>query len=495
MKKFKSTWLVAVLALGLGLYIYFIEIKKADKDAEEKTAAEKVLQFAPENVKSIELKSSKGTFTLERDASNHWALTSPVKDAGDDTSINNMLKSLGDEKFDDTLDATDLKPYGLDASPLYIVLKLKDGSTKKLLVGGDAAIPQKIYVQREGEKKVLFAGSAIKNDIDHDLKDLRDKRIFRKGRAEINRIEIKNKNGQLELTQKDHKWYIGHTFANSDVADPDTVNALLGSIESMRATDFPSEKGDQPQERKKYELNTPVTELKLFDDKDKELANVVFGPKKDNNIYISVDGGPTIYQSYMGIADAYNKTADDFKNKKTAFEFDKSSVAEVVMKSSLTSLDLVKTNGKWALAKPDPDYSVSQMEVENLVSKIAAFRVAEFPAEAPADIDDPRGSVTLKDSKGKEIFSMKWGEKTKSAKSYLVKTSKSDGVVGIATVSIDSMPGQTLVEKVEKKESKPDTKTDSKSETKTDLKTDSKSPSSDFKLPTLGQPSTEKTNK
>jgi len=450
--KFKGTWFLALLAVALGLYVYLIEIKKAAKDEEKKNAEEKILDFDSSKVKSLNFKNSKGEFTVEKDGTD-WKLVKPLTDKADQSVINNILTALGSEKFDEAIDAqtdADLKNFGLDNPVESLTITNQDGTIKKLSIGQDAAIPGKVYLQRGDEKKALYANSGIKIQLDKTIKDLRDKDVFRKNKDDITRFELKvnskDAHGQVALSKKDGKWFLD---SKGEEADGEVTETFLKTLTSLNATDFPSENASDKAEKKKYDLSAPEIEVTLYGKDNVILDHMMIGSKNDkNNVFVTVEGVPTIYQLFASSTESLLKKPEDFRNKKLPLEFKKEDVADINIKTSASEAHLVKKASSWELFLPDEAKVVSQIQVTNFLDRLSDLKVADYvDKEKPVGLNPPLGHIVLKNSKDEVIFDFSWGDRAKVQRNDYAKSSKYKGLFTVDGSAIAGIPIQTLVER------------------------------------------------
>jgi hypothetical protein len=454
--KFKSTWVLLLSAIAFGAYIYFVEIKKAAKDEDAKSQSEKIFTIEADKSQAIEFKNANGTIALEKDALNHWQIKSPVQAAADDQVVTSLLAALGSEKFDQVIDdaSIDLKIYGLDNPKDTLTLTSATGVKISVKVGIDAALPGKIYLQRNSDLKILFASSSIKFQVEKSVKDLRDKRIIKSDKNQVENLEISyhlsGNNSHLKLIKKGGDWLLVKPI--SEKADQDTVLAFINSLDTMRAADFVSENSSDPSELKKFQLNAPAIEVTTSDKDGKPLEKLAFSGKSKigNNVYITSVNSKSIYQFAASMLDSFIKPTDAFRDKKAPFEFKKDDVTEVLLKTSLVDFDLLKKNGSWELAKPETGKEVSQIQMTNFLEKVASIKINEFLdgelAKGLVGKGGPKGNIILKNAKGDLVKSFAWGEKTKSGKSYFLKVSGLNKIFAVDAPTIDSLPGQTLVE-------------------------------------------------
>ena len=229
--KFKGTWVLAGMAVAFGAYLYFGEYKKAIKEDADKEASEKVLNILPADVRKLEIKNEAGDFIMTSPDGKKWKLESPLQDNADESMISGILGALTSSRFEETIEGQDLKNFGLDKPKSTVTLTSQGGAVKKVNVGSDAPIAGKLYLQRDGENKVLFADTGFKTQLNRSLKDLRDKKIFRKFKGDIEAINVKydtkDSHGVLDLLKKDGNWILPKE--KDQKADQDIANEFLNS--------------------------------------------------------------------------------------------------------------------------------------------------------------------------------------------------------------------------------------------------------------------------
>src|SRR5207253_2831099 len=89
--------------------------------------------------------------------------------------------------------ASDLTQYGLNAPSLEVAVTLKDGKSKKLLIGDDTPTGSGAYVMLAGEPRVFTIASYTKTGFDKTEKDLRDKRLLTFDQDKLTRVELASK--------------------------------------------------------------------------------------------------------------------------------------------------------------------------------------------------------------------------------------------------------------------------------------------------------------
>lgn len=435
--KFKTTYLLAGIAILFGVYLYFFEIRNVELESKLKEQSEKILIFEPEKVKKLTLYNSFGTFVLEKDSKNEWQMISPIKDAGDSATIQSILTTLSNEKYEQIVSEApapeDLKSYGLEKPKLKADITFNSGETKTILVGSDAAIAGKLYLQKEGDKKILFAGQSLKYQIEKNPRELRDKKIIKKPREQLSSVVIKTPRSIVEILQKDKKWYIEKPFKG--LADPEVILSFFNSLESLRATDFTSEKSFS---------GTPVVQIEFYDKPGHLYESLSLSPQKENSSYVKLKSSKNIFQVFTNSTQALVKNADDFRDRKSAFEFSRPAVEKISVKTELAKYEFTRRENGWDLTPEDPKKQANQSQVVTLLNKLMEMKTSEFVTNK--SIGKSKGQIIFKTAKDEVLLDLQWGDPSPSGKSILVKTQKTEKPVGVDSALISALPSQTLVE-------------------------------------------------
>ncbi|MDZ4676081.1 MAG: DUF4340 domain-containing protein [Oligoflexia bacterium] len=455
-KGFHGTVWLLVLTLAFGAYIFFIEIKKSEKDAKVKEEQEKLFSHTADTTTTIEIKNKLGSLKLEKDAKGIWQLTLPVKDLADEQVITTFLSSVSPEKFETVVseNQAEFNTFGITPDSNFIALTDKTGKRRQINVGTEAPISGKQYVKPEDENKVLLSNANLKFQSEKTVKEVRDKKIFRGNRSDVAQIVLTfSGKEKYEFIKDKDLWAVNITGKN-EKADQDMVLKLLDSIEGLKAQEIIADSSDQ-NEYTKYNLKSGAFIEFLFNDKEGKLIEHIYIGKKDN-MYARSDSRPVIYSVIPAsvdpllFKDPLLMRSLVFKDKIAPFEFKKEDVAEIVLKTSLAVIHLLKKGSNWEQAKPDDKFVVNQTQVTNFIDKVSQFKIGEFlNKEKPKGLTPPKGTITFKDSKGQIVLNVNWGELAKSQKTYFTKTSKSEELFGIDNSVIDTLPAQTLVESKE----------------------------------------------
>ncbi len=146
MKLPRTTLILVLLALGLGSFVYFYEIKGATQREEIKEQNQKIFSFVEDDVQALTVKTKKLTVNLERSnqSSNpKWLIKSPISEPANDAIVSYLMDLLvkGKGEANDgklrtlTTPANQLGQYGLDAPQATIDITLKNQQKHQLILG------------------------------------------------------------------------------------------------------------------------------------------------------------------------------------------------------------------------------------------------------------------------------------------------------------------------------------------------------------------------
>ncbi len=248
---------IALVVLGgLGVGVYF----QAKKDAKLGTEAGKPdlpALVATDDVDKIDITNgSKGEVVIEK-RGDKWEITKPLEVIANQQNVKSLLDNLKELKISDkavtNADQETIKSYDLGADKGVHVVTFK-GKDKKLdaTFGKSGGLGDSVMIP--GKPDIYLAKGYSGFMYTRELKDWRDREIFKFDDANAISLEIENKNGKFSFTKGDDKW--AGTFKGAAIPhfDPQKVKTALGAFKNLTAEDFgdgktPAETGlDAPEE-------------------------------------------------------------------------------------------------------------------------------------------------------------------------------------------------------------------------------------------------------
>ncbi|HVM96072.1 MAG TPA: DUF4340 domain-containing protein, partial [Candidatus Acidoferrales bacterium] len=288
--RLRTNLILLVVLLGLGGYMYWVELPKEKEEAQKKT----LFQFKPADVTEVNLVYADHEIDLKRQGDD-WHMTKPLDVAADKVSVDNLVNAISEcEVKKELTDAsTDLATYGLDKPFATVTVKLKDKQLPAVAVGKNTPVGFATYIQRADDKKILLAASSFRSGMDKQAKDLRDKSILNFADNDVQKFSLHGESKSIDLAKKGDAWSVEQPGPYP--ADSATVHAFLSSLRSMRAVDFPN---DNPNDLSNYGLKTPRLTIDLAVGKDNAAMKVMVGgenPEKKSEIYVQTSSSPTVY--------------------------------------------------------------------------------------------------------------------------------------------------------------------------------------------------------
>ncbi len=182
MKLPRTTLILILLALGLGGFVYFYEIRGATVREETKEQKQKIFSFAEDDVQSLTVKTKKLTLNLERspESSNpKWLIKSPISGPANDAIVSYLMDLLVKGNSDRTLStpAKELGEFALDQPQATINITLKNRQSHQLILGKSNFNGSLLYAQADpatkpdGNINVLLVSTDFANAVNRELSE------------------------------------------------------------------------------------------------------------------------------------------------------------------------------------------------------------------------------------------------------------------------------------------------------------------------------------
>ncbi len=182
MKLPRTTLILILLALGLGGFVYFYEIRGATVREEIKEQKQKIFSFAEDDVQALTVKTNKLTLNLERnpESSNpKWLIKSPISGPANDAIVSYLMDLLVKGNSDRTLStpAKQLGEFALDPPQATINITLKNRQNHQLILGKSNFNGRFLYAQADSATKpdgninVLLVSTDFANAVNRELSE------------------------------------------------------------------------------------------------------------------------------------------------------------------------------------------------------------------------------------------------------------------------------------------------------------------------------------
>jgi len=184
-----STWILLVLALGLGGAVYYLERRDTSTPGESATARP-VFTFKEDQVQDLTVKTQQQTLrfvraktgpTERQKAASTWWLQSPVSAPANDASVAYLLNLLATAKSDRALTppASQRQEFGLDQPQATVTVRLNNQQTHQLVLGKPDFSYSTLYAQADPpsqtseELEVLLVPTAFEDAVKRPLTEWR----------------------------------------------------------------------------------------------------------------------------------------------------------------------------------------------------------------------------------------------------------------------------------------------------------------------------------
>ncbi len=411
----RKALIMVVVLLALGAYVYFVEFAQEQEEAEKK----KLLAFDREAVTEVALTYPDRAVHLKKEADGKWRITQPIEVEADNPAVESLVTAIADAEIKRTLEETpqDLSVYGLNAPVVKLQVTLKDGKTLPLVsIGKDTPVGFSVYVQREGDPKILLAPQTFRIGMQKEVKDLRDRTVVAFADDEVKKVEIHGPDKDIVLSKADTGWTMEKPL--SVKADDTEVRTFLSSLRAMRAQDFLEQPSPDLTE---LGLAPPQLSVSLVIGTDKAQKTVLIGGEKTDDQggkqrYIKRGEKDTLFLVGDGSLRDLEKTANDFRDKTVArFAQDQAAKIEVKRQDGDGFTLTRGADKQWSIDKT-LNGTLKHVALDQFVTDIDELRGFEIAADDPSDLNayglqEPLVTIAVYDDQGTKLAVFLAGQK------------------------------------------------------------------------------------
>lgn len=300
----RNTIIVLVIALALGAYVYFYEMKHGKARDEEETS-KPAFTFKSEDVASLNVTSNHQTVALETNGKD-WTITQPIKTEADQSSVESLLSSVTGATIERSLVMTPglQNGSGLAQPSVVVEVKLKNGSQHKITLGRKDPTDASVYAQIDQNPNVLLLPASLLDSTNKKLNDLRVKEMVKLLPGDVKSFTIKNQNLTFAAERNnDNKWLVKEPASKKD-QEADTSKPF--SLLSTQATEVI----DNPDEKTKALLAKPEITAS-FTDKDSKTIKLAISAADGDNVFVQVEGRPEAFKANKSLLESLNFKISD----------------------------------------------------------------------------------------------------------------------------------------------------------------------------------------
>ncbi len=433
MNRGRSTLLLLLVALGLGAYIYFVEMKRGPSD----TAAPADRVFAELDagaISELTLRAANGDeTTVQRDGAG-WRMTAPVATKADATEVSGVTSNLASLDLSRVIDEApaDLGVFGLDA-PRIAVSFTTDTGTQRLLVGGRTATGGDLYAKLDSSPRVFMIPSWLETSLDRTTFQLRDKAVASFDRTRVDSLSIIGTPGTIELVKQGEQWTIRQPIsARADAGAVDTLLSRLssGQIQAVVA--------DEPATLDVYGLAPPRTTVTAAAG-DEVLAQVLVGsPSGDTAVHMKDEARPVVFTVDASLAADLERAVGSYRNKTLVSGAASAKQVTLVRGGTTQAFDRTPA-GEGGGAAPSWSHTgaespVAPDQIAEFMSRLQTLRAESWETRVPAGAVDVATITVVSEADVTEVVRL-----VKSGESVFAVRTDEPGAARLAVSSVDDL--------------------------------------------------------
>ena len=255
----------------------------------------RVVAVEPDSVRKVQISYGDTRLEVSRE-SGTWEVLTPVRDLGDVSAIERLIRRLSRAKALDFAaeEVEDLAAFGL-ATPRLTVTAYEGErlEPKRVHVGGRVG-PQRYppsYARNPDRRPVFIVDSTFVSDMMKTASDLRNKLIFGFPLSGIDSLHFTKANRILacHLDSVQNDWVVDEPKLH--IALPASVDAFINRVRGLRAEAFVSERLGDPA---RWGLDRPVSTVGLWR-QGKPVREIRLG-LRDRRVFATTDHRPEVVE-------------------------------------------------------------------------------------------------------------------------------------------------------------------------------------------------------
>lgn len=388
----RKTVVLFLIAVALGAYVYFYEIKGGREREKAQEYAEKVFHIKRDSVTAITISGASEVFKFVK-TSDGWEITEPVKTDADESPINMLLSTVENLKKERTIAVSDqqLAEFGLGSSGRILELTMNNGKTERITIGDETNIGSNVYSSRI-DTLVYIVPSSIRRNISKNLFEWRNKKAIKLDKNRVRELKLNNTYGSFTFEKEGGDWTI--TAPIKAKADNSKINAMLDKLDNGRIKRVVTEDAARLSQ---YKLNSPETRVDLFVGTERAQQGISFSQLTDNEAYGKDDARPHIFTIDSVFLKPFKQTLFNFRDK-SIVDFQDTGVDRINLLFEDTLMTFTKdTTDSWMLVSGE---NVKNWKIDAVVRDYKNLKAKRFVEEDPRylmpyGLTNPRGRVEI----------------------------------------------------------------------------------------------------
>ncbi len=377
MRGLRSFLVLLVAAIGLGAYIYFVEMKRPSVE-DAATRREKVFTVESSAIEELEIRSEQGNRTKLAKSGGTWRIVEPEATPAEESEATSITSSLATLEIQRVVEekASDLEQYGLQPPRVEVAFRASGGTPTRLLIGRKTPTGGDMYAKLAGADRVFLIPAYLDSTFNRSTFDLRDKAILKFERDKVDGLEIVSDSGTIAFSKSGAEWRLTSPIAAR--GEYSAVEGVVGRIEGARMSAIVA--SGPTIDPKAYGFDKPSVTVRVLAGSAR--ATIEFGKATDDSkVYARDLSRPLVFTVDKYVLDDVNKPAADFR-RKDLFEFRPFTAARIEFERDGRRYVFEKTKAddgteKWKQTAPSAR-DVDQSKMESALSAFANLRAQAF---------------------------------------------------------------------------------------------------------------------
>jgi hypothetical protein len=383
----RTTGLLLLVAVALGAFVYFREVRGVDEREQAETAAKRLFADTKStDVDRIELVATDGRRVVAERRGGRWELLEPLAFPGDAVNLDAIAAGLADLSSEKEIESPQAaEVYGLGEGAKTVRFRAA-GGLRELRIGRAAPIGASTYVASgAAPERIVTVPTYRVTTLERSVDDLRDRRVTSFDRAAIEGVEVRWPEGGVRLARSDGGWKLVEPIEGR--ADDTTVDQLLSNLSYLRADSF----DDDPGPDSETGLDSPELEIVLHprpgaDGAPAEPIRVRFGAERDTKRPVR-GAVKSLYHVPAQRVDDFARRVDAYRYRDLS-RFVATDAKRVELRFTSRAGDVFEetlelSDSGWK-GSPEP---VDPGKVARLVSELARLRADAIVVEDARDAD------------------------------------------------------------------------------------------------------------
>jgi hypothetical protein len=399
----RSLLLLLVLALGVGAYIYFVEMKRDLTDPADRR--DKAFSIAAGQIDGMEIHGASGEVTIVKKVGEEWRLTAPVSAPADQAVVGSIASALEGLEIQRILEDTpsSVSPFGLAPARFSVSFTVAgDVTSRQLEIGNKTPTGSDVYARVTGQPKVLLVSAYLEDTLARSTFDLRDKTVLKFSRGEIDTITLTAARAPaVSLKRTASDWTL--TTPLSARADWTTVDGLISRVSDAQMTSVVPDTSDAPTpaDLKRFGLDAPQFVASFGT--GSTAATLAFGNAHDKGVYARDLSRPLVFTVDAGLLSDLKKQPADLRMK-DIFEFKSFSASSLTIsqgglvqtfaKASTPASSNAPAEDVWKQTQPTAK-DVNQTAMTDLLNTLSSLRATGFTEQSLTSGDDVVVAATI----------------------------------------------------------------------------------------------------